>query len=262
MSAAPLIAWEGVDVDLAGRRILTGVDLAVRARELVGVVGPNGAGKTTLLRAALGLVPLSAGRVRWSGAVLDRRGPVGYVPQRHATAWELPMSVRDLVATGRRTRRRPGLPLRRGDHAAIDAALARADVAHLAERPVADLSGGQRQRALIARALSREPRVLLLDEPYTGVDAPTQLALDGLLRGLAEEGVGVVMTTHDLRALLRVATRLVVVDGGVRVDAEPDTALTHPAVHAVFGLHPDLLPAPAGDAPIRTIPREDARAAL
>lgn len=261
-AAAPALAWSGVAVDLAGRRILTDVDLAVDAGELVGIVGPNGAGKTTLLRAALGLVPLASGEVRWSGGRVRRRGPVGYVPQRHDTAWELPVSVRDLVAMGRRTRRAPGLPLRAADRDAIHRALERAGIAHLAGRPIADLSGGQRQRALIARALAREPRVLLLDEPYTGVDAPTQLALDALLRDLAEEGVAVVMTTHDLRALTRIATRLVVIDGGVRVDAPPHEALHHPAVQDVFGLHPDLLPAPAGGAPTRSETLEDARAAL
>lgn len=262
MSAAPIpaLAWSGVDVDLAGRRILTDVCLSVAPGELVGVVGPNGAGKTTMLRAALGLVPLAAGEVRWSGGRIRRRGPVGYVPQRHDTAWELPLSVRDLVAMGRRTRRLPGLSLRADGRVAVDDALVRAGVAHLADRPIADLSGGQRQRALIARALARRPRVLLLDEPYTGVDAPTQLALDVLLRDLTAEGVAVVLTTHDLRALTRIATRLVVIDGGVRVDAPPAQAVHHPAVQDVFGLHPDLLPAPAD--PTRSENQEDARAPL
>lgn len=186
-----MIAVEGLAVQLGGRIVLEDANLTVHPGELVGLIGPNGAGKTTLLRTALGLLK----PVRGAVAV---HGDMGYVPQRHEFAWDFPISVEDVVMTGRSGRlgllRRPGTE----DWQAVDEALDRVRMADLRTRPVGELSGGQRQRVLVARALALRPAALLLDEPFTGLDVPTQELLSELFLSLAREDRAVLMTTHDL----------------------------------------------------------------
>jgi manganese/iron transport system ATP-binding protein len=220
--------------------VLRDVDLAVPAGEFLGVLGPNGAGKTTLLRAVLGLVPVRAGSVRLRGERPTRgRSAIGYVPQRHEFAWDYPVSVREATLTGRGARlgawRRP----RAADWAAVADALDRVEVADLARRPVGELSGGQRQRVLVARALAAEPEVLLLDEPFTGLDLPTQEQLADLFAHLAAEGRVVVMTTHDLLGALHRCDRLALVNRTV-VAVGPPRDLRDPAAwRTTFGVGPD-----------------------
>lgn len=194
-----VIALERVSVQLGGRLVLEDADLEVEAGELVGLIGPNGAGKTTLLRAALGLLPPASGRVTVGGRkAAPGRIPIGYVPQRHEFAWDFPISVEDVVMTGRSG----GLGLFRrprvADWEAVDDALERVRMSDLRTRPVGELSGGQRQRVLVARALALRPRALMLDEPFTGLDVPTQELLSELFVSLSREDRAVLMTTHDL----------------------------------------------------------------
>ncbi|RAJ38418.1 manganese/iron transport system ATP-binding protein [Kitasatospora sp. SolWspMP-SS2h] len=208
---------------LGGREVLHDVDLTVRAGELVGLIGPNGAGKTTVLRAVLALIPVRAGTVTLDSAPAERRrGSVGYVPQRHEFAWDFPLSVEKAVMSGRVHRigwlRRPGA----ADRAAVDEALERVDLAELRHRPIGELSGGQRQRVLVARALALRPRLLLLDEPFTGLDVPTQDLLTGLFARLRAEGTALLMTTHDLPAAAGACTRLCLLNRTVVADAAPD----------------------------------------
>jgi manganese/iron transport system ATP-binding protein len=208
---------ESVSVELGGRPVLEGVDLIVEPGEIVGLIGPNGAGKTTLLRAVLGLVPVQAGAVR-----LEPGASVGYVPQRHDFAWDFPISVERAVMSGRVRRvgwlRRPG----RADWHAVEQALEQVALTHLRRRPIGELSGGQRQRTLVARALAVEPRLLLLDEPLSGVDVPTQEVLGELFRGFREDGGALLMTTHDLPAAAETCTRLCLLNRTLIADAPPD----------------------------------------
>ncbi len=210
------VAVTGLAVRLGGRPVLHDVDLAVAAGELVGLVGPNGAGKTTLLRALLGLARPSAGTV-----AIDRDA-TGYVPQRHEVAWDFPVTVEQMVLTGRTgllgLGRRPGVE----DWRAVAAALERVHLADLRRRPVGELSGGQRQRVLVARALAVRPAALLLDEPYTALDMPTQELLADLFGSLATDGTAVLMTTHDLLGALATCTRLVLLDRTVVAQGPPD----------------------------------------
>jgi manganese/iron transport system ATP-binding protein len=247
---------DGVSAELGGRLVLQDVGLRVAPGEFVGLIGPNGAGKTTLLRCVLGLVPLLSGRVLVHGRPLvDDRSSVGYVPQRQEFAWDFPISVADAVMTGR-TRaigllRRPG----RADREAVDEALERAGIADLRHRPIGELSGGQRQRMLIARALALRPRVLLLDEPLTAVDAPTQDQLIRLLVELTAAVRAIVMTTHDIASTVRACNRMVLLNGTVVGDGTPadlgrDPAIWFKAFGQVVpdGLFPDgVLPVPTCD---------------
>jgi manganese/iron transport system ATP-binding protein len=204
MTAA--LEMTGVSVDLGGRPALRDVDVTVHRGEFAGLLGPNGAGKTTLLRAALGLVRLRHGQVHVPGGT-----SLGYVPQRHEFTWDFPASVEDAVLSGLVGRiglfRRP----RAAHWQAVWAALDRVRLADLRKRPVGELSGGQRQRVLVARALVLSPPVLLLDEPFTGLDMPAQETLTELFTTIARDRA-VLMATHDLTAAAYTCDRLILLN--------------------------------------------------
>jgi len=230
MSDDSVLGVRDLVVELAGRRVLHDVDLDVRPGELVGLIGPNGAGKTTLLRAVLSLTPFQAGRITLDGrTAAQARGSIGYVPQRHEFAWDFPISVEKAVMTGRVHRigwlRRP----RPQDREAVDEALERVGMTGLRTRPVGELSGGQRQRVLVARALALRPRLLLLDEPFTGLDVPTQELLTALFRDLGAEGKALLMTTHDLPAAAELSSTLCLLNETVIATGTPEQ-LRDPAV--------------------------------
>ncbi|MEU4290812.1 anchored repeat-type ABC transporter ATP-binding subunit [Kribbella sp. NPDC026596] len=219
-----------VAVELSGRHVLHAVNLQVAASEQVGLIGPNGAGKTTLIRSLLGLIPIRSGAIGIDGRnPAQARGTIGYVPQRHEFVWDYPVRVRTAVMTGRTHRigwlRRPGA----ADQDAVQEALERVTLTDLATRPIGELSGGQRQRVLVARALALRPRLLLLDEPFTGLDVPTQEILTRLFRDLTAEGTAILMTTHDLPAAAETCHRLCLLNRTVVADGSPEE-LRDPAV--------------------------------
>jgi ABC-type Mn2+/Zn2+ transport system ATPase subunit len=196
----PAIEVRDLRVSYGPQPVLDGVDFELPAGQLVGIIGPNGAGKTTLLKALLGLVAISSGTITIGGEPLRRRGGrVAYVPQRDAINWRFPASVADVVLMGRYGRlgwlRRPGPR----DRAIARECLEQVGMTEYVGRPIAQLSGGQQQRVFLARALAQEPAALLLDEPISGVDAPSQEAILAILSRLAAHGKTVLITTHDLR---------------------------------------------------------------
>ncbi|WP_371153009.1 anchored repeat-type ABC transporter ATP-binding subunit [Buchananella felis] len=219
---AATLEVSGLAVDLGGRRVLTDVNLDVRCGELTALIGPNGAGKTTLLRSVLGLQAAAEGSVRVEGKrVSPGKVAIGYVPQRHEFAWDFPLSVAQVVLTGL-TGKLGWLRRARAEHwQAVYEALERVQMDHLATRPVGQLSGGQRQRVLVARALALAPALLLLDEPFTGLDMPTQELLSALFVELAHEGRAVLMTTHDLLGAMDSADRVILLNRTVVADAPP-----------------------------------------
>ena len=198
MTAAALVL-SGVTAAYGREPVIEGVTGRVEAGGALALIGPNGAGKSTLIKAVLGLVPLVEGTVEVLGQPPARaRSRVAYVPQAEALDRNFPVSALQVVMMGRYRRigwlRRPGAV----DRAAAAAALARVGLADRADARFGTLSGGQRQRALLARAVAQEARLLLLDEPFNGVDtASTDLLLDAL-DDLRADGVAVVMATHDL----------------------------------------------------------------
>jgi zinc transport system ATP-binding protein len=212
-------------VAIAGRPILRGIDLAVRAGEFVALMGANGSGKSTLVRAMTGLLPLVSGSASLFGTPLPQFGQwqrVGFVPQRPSAASGVPTSVWEVVASGRLTRRRLLRPLLRADREAIRDALDVVGLAARAQDGVSTLSGGQQQRVLIARALAGEPDLFFLDEPTAGVDLPNQLALTGALRTLSARGATIVLVAHELGPLAPLVDRAVVMrDGRISYDGPP-----------------------------------------
>lgn len=197
-----------------GGRGVSGVRVDVHAGEAVALIGPNGAGKSTLLQGLLGLVPLTAGAVRFAdGSAHAEKGMIGYLPQASETDPEFPISLEQVVMQGRYRRlgwlRWPG----RADRAAVREALETVGLASLASTRFGSLSGGQRQRGLLARALASEPRILLLDEPFNGLDQPNRDALMQTLRLLKLRGVAVIVSTHDLELARQVCDTVVLLNG-------------------------------------------------
>jgi iron complex transport system ATP-binding protein len=229
---------------------LDGVRLAVGRGLLYSVIGPNGSGKSTLLRALLGALRPSAGEVVYEGRPVSdwpRRAlarQVGVVPQNEAIAF--PLTVRELVAMGRYPHLGPlGRPGPE-DRAAIEAAMERCDVAHLADRPISKLSGGERQRARIARALAQRPATLVLDEPTVSLDIRHEMAIFELLAELTgRDGVTVVVVTHNLNLAARYADRLLLLhEGRVASEGPPGQVLVRETIERVYGWPVALTPHP------------------
>ena len=203
------------------------LDLTLETGQALGIVGPNGSGKSTLLKTVAGLVAPASGVLEVFGTsprALEP-GTIAYVPQVEAVDWSFPASVYDVVAMARFPRMGPFARFSKRDRAAVKAALEALRMWDLRDRHISQLSGGQQQRAFVARAVAQEPRLLLLDEPTTGVDAATEEALRELVRGLVAQGLPVLMTTHDLERAADWFDRLMVVDHKVLADGDPETVL-------------------------------------
>ncbi len=235
------LAAANVTVRLGGRTVLDGVSFAAGPGAVVGLIGPNAAGKTTLVRVLAGLVIPVAGTVTLDGRPLgavareERARAIAYLEQDAVCHW--PLAVRRLVALGRLPWVGPFANPRPDDAAAIDRALADAEIAALADRPVTALSGGERARAFLARALAGAPRVLLADEPVASLDPYHQMKVMELLRAQAARGGAVVAVLHDLTLAARFCDRLVLLDRGRAVAAgAPTEVLTPGSLARVYGV--------------------------
>ncbi|MFN3522475.1 MAG: ABC transporter ATP-binding protein [Phenylobacterium sp.] len=228
-------------VRLGDKAVLRGVTASFRAGEVTAILGPNGAGKSTLLSCLAGLRRPGRGRVRLDGQDILRLSPrsraqrIGFIPQTPEIAWAV--EARILVGLGR-TPFIGARGLSAQDAAAIDRAMASAQVEALADRDVTTLSGGERARVLIARALAGDPAWLLADEPLAGLDPGHQLDAADLFRRLAhQEGRGVIVTLHDLPLAARMADRvLLLVDGEVLAAGSPQAALTPQSLARAYGV--------------------------
>ncbi len=232
----PVLQAHDVSVELGGLPVLRGVDLVVRPGEVVTLLGGNGSGKSTLVRALLGLVPLTRGSVELFGTPLRRFRSwrdVGYVPQR-STAPLAGAKVREVVASGRLAHRRPFVPPRAADRAAVARALAAVDLTDRAGDDLGVLSGGQQQRVLIARALAAGPRLLVLDEPTAGVDLAHQEVLTAVLGDLVTAGTAVLLVLHEVGSLGALVDRGVVLREG-RVAADAPLAALQARLHPAEG---------------------------
>jgi ABC-type Mn2+/Zn2+ transport system ATPase subunit len=209
--------------------------------ELVGVVGPNGAGKSTLLRAVLGLVRADTGTVAVDGQPVNEIRPdVAYLPQRSEIDWDYPAVVEEIVAMGRFPRVGLCRRLRRADHAKVAEALERMGLVGLARRPIGELSGGQQQRTFVARALAQEARLLLLDEPFAGVDALTETLLRDRLREIRDDGATLLVVHHDLATVSRLYDRVLLLSRRVIAYGDIEEALTAETIAQAYGAAPTV----------------------
>jgi manganese transport system ATP-binding protein len=235
----PALEVTGLTVAYRDVVALQGVDLTVPAGTAFGLIGVNGSGKSTLFKAVLGLVRPLAGGVRVLGDLPDaarRRGLIGYVPQADDIDPDFPVSVADVVLMGRYHlmgwRRRPD----RTDREAVGEALRRVGMEGLAGRQIGRLSGGQRQRVLLARALAQRARLLLLDEPFNGVDAASEAAVTDVLRELVAEGSTLLVATHDLTMLPALCAEVVLLHNRVLAQGPTAQVLTPQNLAQAFGL--------------------------
>jgi zinc transport system ATP-binding protein len=255
-----LIAARGLSVTLGGHRVVDGVDLSVGQGEIVVLIGPNGSGKTTLVRAILDLLEPDAGTVeRRIGLV------VGYVPQHLQIDPTLPMTVRRFLSLRTRATAKD-----------LAAALAEVGVAQVLDQPVQSLSGGQTRRMLLARALLRDPDLLVLDEPTAGVDVAGQAALYDLVRQIRDRrGCGVLLVSHHLHLVMAAADRVICLNHHVCCEGQPAAVSRNPALLEMFGPEAaaalgvyshqhdhrhDLSGAPVASQPEETAPRESSTA--
>jgi manganese/iron transport system ATP-binding protein len=194
-----LVHLDGVHVAYGSTPALEDASLTLHPGGSIALIGPNGAGKSTLLKAVLGLVPVTAGSVTVLGrAPAESRGSIAYVPQADSLDPEFPVSALDVVLMGRYRRIGWGRRPKAADREAARAALADVQLADRAGDRFGTLSGGQRQRVLLARAVAQEAKVLLLDEPFNGLDATTTEVLLDVISRLRATGTGLLMSTHDL----------------------------------------------------------------
>jgi ABC-type Mn2+/Zn2+ transport system ATPase subunit len=195
---------ENLSVSYRRVRALENVSLATSCGNRVALIGPNGAGKSTLLKAIAGLVPRDAGSIRWRGTAVKKWSrEFAYLPQREEVDWSFPITVRGLVEMGRYPQTGWWRKFSPEDTAAVDRALDSLVLMDLQNRQIRELSGGQQQRAFLARALAQEAHVLLLDEPFTGLDRNASQLLGDLLAKLAHEGRLVIASHHDLNSVPR-----------------------------------------------------------
>jgi len=231
--ASPAVTARGIRVRLGGHEILHGIDLDAYPGEAVAIMGGNGSGKSTLVRALVGALPTSAGTVDIFSQPRSRAtaSRIGYVPQRASAGGGVTATAREVVQSGLLGTGQV-LPPRHAKARALEA-LADLGVAALADRDVASLSGGEQQRVLIARAMVREPELLILDEPMAGVDVPSQEALAHALTAKRDAGASIIVVLHELGGLAPLVHHAVVLDQGcVTHIGEPPRAL---GVHALPG---------------------------
>lgn len=226
-----LVRFEDVSAGYGGAiQAVRNVSLSIHEGQFVGILGPSGSGKTTLLRLILGTVRPSSGRLSMED---ERR--IGYVPQLETVDWNFPVTAEEVVLMGRWSSR-PFLPwASKPDREEAHRVMERLGIDDLRKRHIRELSGGQQQRVFLARALVSRPRLLLLDEPTSGIDIRTRDEVLHLLHELNHEGITIVMTTHDLNSAAAHLPWLVCLRQRVVAEGPPDQVMTPQALGATYG---------------------------
>lgn len=236
-----LLHASSIGISFGKVEVISDLDFSLSSGELVGLIGPNGAGKTTLLRVMAGLLRPDRGDVRIVGRPLQHLGrrqiakSLAYLPQGGESHWAVTAST--LVMLGRLPHRDPWRSPSDTDWKAVDQALVACDALQFKERPVSQLSGGERARVFLARALASEPRVLLADEPVSGLDPGHQLDVMTKLRGLARSGAGIVVVMHDLTLAARFCDRIVVLHNRrMAAEGNPEDVLSPTVLDQCYGI--------------------------
>ncbi|QLE57565.1 metal ABC transporter ATP-binding protein [Nostoc sp. TCL26-01] len=234
----PILEIKNLTCGFQTQPVFTGIDLTLYPGQLSGLVGPSGSGKTTLIRAILGLVHPWAGEIWFHGRRLQpgiAPPKVGYVPQVETVDWNFPVTALEVVMMGR-YRKQHLLPWSsRKDRLAAKALLERVGVDHIAHRPIGELSGGQQQRVFIARALVGEPEIVLLDEPTSSSDLRVQHELLHLLAELNQQGLTILLSTHDLNSVATHLPWVVCFNHGIIAQGQPIDIFTPPILKKTFG---------------------------
>ncbi len=241
-SAAPLaeaaISVEGLSVHYDGVTALESVSVTLGRGQVCGLIGVNGSGKSTLFKCLMGLVPAQEGSVYLFGrthTAARKEKLVAYVPQAEDVDWNFPVSVGDVVLMGRYAHMGPARRPSQADRAAVEDALERVGLSELRGRQIGELSGGQKKRAFVARGIAQDAQLLLLDEPFAGVDKASELTLIALLRELKEEGRTVLVSTHDLAGIPQLCDSAILLHRRILAEGLPSEVLTHENLARTFG---------------------------
>ncbi len=230
-----LVRFEKVTCRFGQEPVLVNVDLSVAEGDFLGIVGPSGSGKTTLLRAIAGTVRPIAGRV-----VRDRASTIGYVPQVETVNWYFPVTVREAVLMSRIDGRIAPWSSKQ-DLRDADEVLDRLGLGELGSRHIRELSGGQQQRVFVARAMIRRPKLLLMDEPTSGVDVRTRHDVMHLIHELHHDGLAVVLTTHDLNGIAAHLPNLICLNREVIATGRPKDVITPDVLERTYGAPLEVL---------------------
>lgn len=225
--APATISVKGLSVSYDRKRVLTNIYLDIEPGKIYGLIGPNGAGKSTLFKAVLGLIETNTGKILIEGKPIElERKRVVYVPQCDDIDWTFPATVYDIVLMGRYPHKKIFQRMNDHDHGIANQALEDLGIANLKDRQIGELSGGQQQRVFLARALTQEAEVFLLDEPFVGVDVTTEDQIIKILKRLANEGKTLLVVHHDLATVRDYFDKVILLNQRLIAYGDTETTFT------------------------------------
>lgn len=216
--------------------VIRSISVPIKSKQIVGIIGPNGAGKSTLLKAIMGLLPLDSGTISIFGKSAETaKHLIAYIPQRNEVDWNFPVVVRDVVMMGRYkdigTFKRPG----KADKDIVEKSLKDMGMEAYADRQIGELSGGQQQRVFLARALAQKTDILMLDEPFIGVDAATENSIWEMMRRLKSRGKTILVVNHDLTNMVKKYDSLLLLNQRLVAYGKPSTVFRQENINKAYG---------------------------
>ncbi len=236
------IEINGLSVAYENKRVLSNIYIKIEPGHIYGLIGPNGAGKSTLFKAILNQIEPSAGSIRiWGAPSSEKLTHISYVPQKDEVDWQFPATVYDIVAMGRFPYKRLFARLNHEDHTIILDALHQLDIQALQNKQIGELSGGQQQRVFLARALCQQSEILLMDEPFVGVDVKTEQRIIEILKRLVLEGKTILVVHHDLDSVQAYFDRVILINQKLMAYGETEKVFTREHISATYSSQSNLL---------------------
>lgn len=216
---------------------LDSVTVSISSQKITGVIGPNGSGKSTLLKAILEIIPKKTGTVILFGQSLNQvRNRIAYVPQRESIDWNFPISVSQVVEMGRLNKKKWWKKLNQNDHEIVRNALEEVQMSDFANRSIGELSGGQQQRVFIARALAQQAELIIMDEPFVGIDMASQETILRLVKKMRDDGKTIVIVHHDLSVVAQNFDEVVLLNKQLIAHGPTEEILTPSVIQQVYGI--------------------------
>jgi len=230
------IVVEDLSISYDKKRVLSNIFLKLDSGKVIGVIGPNGAGKSTLFKSILNLIDIQSGNILINGSPInDSRKSIAYVPQRDEVDWDFPAIVNDIVLMGRYPHKSVLQRLSKHDQNIADKAMEALDILNLKNRQIGQLSGGQQQRVFIARALCQNPSIFLLDEPFVGVDIPTEERIIQILKKQASEDKTLLVVHHDLSTVMQYFDQVILLNQRLIAFGNTDQVFTQENIAKAYG---------------------------
>ena len=238
----PIISVKNLTVSYNKTPVLWNIDMELPSGMLIGIIGPNGAGKSTLMKALMGVISIHSGKIDfWGKPLSEVRQKISYVPQRGSVDWDFPASVFDVVMMGRYGKlglfKRPTSK----DKDIVEQSLKLLDIQNLKKRHISELSGGQQQRVFLARAISQQADIYLLDEPFAAVDATTESSIIDLLKKMTAEGKTIIVVHHDLNSVTKYFEWLVMLNLRLVASGSTETIFNNEKLKETYGSNLSLL---------------------